>query len=231
MDYNVDGWQWVMENDSWVLYQATPDGTTYGAGIPQSVFDADPESFGNRVAIYTVPTARDTAAIERVEQQLGTMPEETLDSFEPNKWQSLTHAQRVEAIQSMLVAIANATGLNHRVINLQVGHDSSAEYGGSWTPNIGQLFINTNNPNYRNPQHVLRVLAHEMRHAVQQDPSLEIGGGDRYRELIDWNITRGNYRPSDDRVTGFTRYSAQLLERDADAFGNAVADLVERELY
>jgi hypothetical protein len=49
--------------------------------------------------------------------------------------------------------------------------------------------------------------------------------------LINWNIARGNYRPSDDRVTGFTRYSAQLLERDADAFGNAVADLVERKLY
>lgn len=60
-DYNVDGWQWVMENDSWVLYQATPDGTTYGAGIPQSVFEADPESAACVARVGTRNAARGAA--------------------------------------------------------------------------------------------------------------------------------------------------------------------------
>ena len=59
-----------------------------------------------------------------------------------------------------------------------------------------------------------------MRHAAQSDPSVDMGGDQTYRDLITWNDQNTNYQaPGAD----YTRYAGQLLERDAESYGDDIS--------
>ena len=220
MDYNVSNWKWKMENGKWVLYQTGEDGTTYGKGLPQSIFEADPEAFGNMVKIYTQPTCNYDNAVDKINDSMDNYGSGYTNNFTMDGWKNLDNNQREIALKALSKQIADAAGVDPDSFTFKLENDPSKGLNGSWSPGSRTLKINPNSNNFDNPLKMIKTLAHELRHAAQGDPKVDLGGGQEYRDLVSWNDKDANYQASGD---DFTRYSGQLSERDADAFGRSVS--------
>ncbi len=227
MDYNVSGWKWVQENGKWVLYQADETGQTYGKGLPQSIFEADPEGFGNLVQIYTQPTCSNDAAVDKVNNALSNYGNAYTDNFTMQGWQSMNNADKEASMRNLSRLVAEAAGVDPNTITFRLFSDPSTGLNGQFLPNSRVIELNTNSDNFNNPLKMIQTLAHEMRHAAQSDPKAELGGDKNYRDLISWNDKNENYQGAD---TDFTRYSGQLLERDADSFGRDVSRAIIQQV-
>ena len=169
-----------------------------------------------------VPVAQQPAVYAGVFLPLDKSKIPNYKNLDPAVWKTLDARQRSIVIKGLVSRGARATGLTDTRMNIVVGHDADTGLGGSWSPGSRELFINTNSRKFDNPEEVVRVIFHELRHAAQGDPKAQIGDAS-YDKLMKWNDAAQNYHSSGD---DYTRYSGQLQERDADVAGKAIRDAV-----
>ncbi|NJD02872.1 MAG: hypothetical protein FIA99_09845 [Ruminiclostridium sp.] len=227
MDYNVKGWRWINEKGQWVLYQTDDAGNKHGKGIPQSVFEADPEYLGNSIKIYTQPTCNYDEPVKKVNDVMDNLGKGYTDHFTSENWKNMSNAEKENALKALSKVVADAAGVDPNSFNLTFTPQASVYSNGSWSPDSRTLNLNPNSLNFDNPLKTIKTMAHELRHAAQGDPNAELGGGKDYRDLISWNDKNENYQVAG---TDFTRYSGQLLERDADAFGRSISRAVMQQV-
>lgn len=247
-EYHGDMWHWVYRNGKWQMIQGynvqkegwyeDPDGVrryyklgqfrSFGKPIPGSIFTLpDPSLLGARGAIFTTPTTDVTGNATAATKALGDFLDTGVGkNLDPAVWKTLDARQRSVVIKGLVSRGARATGLTDTRMNIVVGHDADRGLGGSWAPRSRELFINTNSSKFDDPQEVVRVIFHELRHAAQGDPKAQIGDAS-YDKLMKWNDAAANYH---DSGTDYTRYSGQLQERDADVAGKAIRDAVFKHL-
>lgn len=235
MDYNVKGWKWINENGKWVLYQVDGRGNKLGHGIPQSLFDADPNLLGNMARIYNQPTCGYDGAVDKINESMENFGSGYTSHFTSDGWKNLSEAQRLDAFRALSRQIAEAAGVDPSKITITMNpetewiddpsnpghsiHVYDRYTNGAYNPGNNTININPKSLNFENPAKMIKTLCHEMRHAAQENSNADLGGGKDYRDLITWNNNNSNYQQAGN---DFTRYSGQLLERDADAFGRAV---------
>jgi len=220
MDYNVDGWKWKNENGRWLLYQTDADGNTYGTGLTQGIFEGSDENFGNMITMYTTPTCDYDGFEDKTNTALENFGEGYFEHFTRDGWRAMDNSQREATLGVLSRQIADIAGIDPNNFNFTLVNDPSRGLNGSWNPGSRTLEINSNSQNFDNPLRMIQTVAHEIRHAAQGDPTNDLGGSAEYRSLMTWNDQNENYRSAG---TDFTRYSGQLLERDADGFGRAVS--------
>lgn len=247
-EYHGDMWHWVYRNGKWQMIQGynvqkegwydDPDGVrryyklgqfrAFGKPIPGSIFTLpDPSLLGARGAIFTTPTTDVTGNAAAATKALGDFLDSGVGkNLDPAAWKTLDARQRSVVIKGLISRGARATGLTDTRMNIVVGHDADTGLGGSWSPGSRTLFVNTNSSKFDDPQEVVRVIFHELRHAAQGDPKAQIGDAS-YDKLMKWNDAPANYHSSGD---DYTRYSGQLQERDADVAGKAIRDAVFKHL-
>ncbi|MDD5603045.1 MAG: hypothetical protein PHG48_03040 [Eubacteriales bacterium] len=231
MDYNAESLKWHNENGKWVLYQTDNAGNKYGKGIPQSLFNADPKSLDENVKIFTQPTCDYSNAIEKIENLMDNLGEGYTDHFTPDGWKALTTVQKEKSLAALADILADAAGVKAKHFSVNLEQRSDTYNCGSWNEKTGKITINTNSVIFDNPFKIIKVLAHEVRHVAQDPDNLifgnaDLGGGEEYKNLIRWNYD--NYTNS---TSDYTRYSAQLVERDADAFGRKIGTAVFHKVY
>lgn len=227
MDYNREDWRWVNENGKWVLYQTDKNGNKFGRGIPQSIFDTDPEFAGNMIRIYTQPTCNMTSFSDKMEQTMENFGRGYTDHFTRDGWQKMDNHQRSVVLEQLARQVADISGIDPNSFRVNMVRESPGSYG-SWNASTRILEINQNCSSFNNPYEMILTVAHEMRHAAQCDPNLDLGGDKDYRNMISWNDRNENYQAAG---TDFTRYSGQLLERDAENFGHAITRTIIRNAY
>ncbi|MDD5603043.1 MAG: hypothetical protein PHG48_03030 [Eubacteriales bacterium] len=221
MDYNVQNWKWHNEDGKWVLYQTDKAGNKHGKGLPQSLFSADPELLGNQIRIFNQPTCDYNSSAEKMESMMSNLGEGYTNHFTSDGWKALTLDQKEKTLSALSEMIADVAGVDPKTIKVKLVYENNKGSNGAWDPNTRTIELNRNSNNFDNPLKTIKTLAHEMRHAAQEDPKADLGGGKDYRDLMTWN--NDNYVTSG---TDFTRYSGQLLERDADGFGRRIGTTI-----
>jgi hypothetical protein len=229
-DYVPEDWHWVYRNGKWVLVQGKfrADGTwkTWGTPLAGSIFEVpDPSVFGDKISRFTTPVrgfdAEATAAKARLAD---AMAGGLKDDLQPARWATLDDTQRASAIAKVVRRVAGLTGVKGTSFDIDYGTTTEAGLDGQWRPAGRSLFINRNSPLANDPKKILQAALHELRHAGQWDANADIGGGADYRALNTTNAK--TYNAPDD----YTRYAAQLVERDAEQFGNKMSEAIMDEV-
>lgn len=213
-DYNKSGWIWMRDpaNGRWYMSQGS------GHPIPVSIYGVDPTVMGNNVAIYNHPTCDMTSAADTAEASFDkSMPAGFAEKLKPENWRKLSLADRQAAVRQMSDVIADAAGVRRG--SYRVVFDPNLDGCAEWSGRNRTVTINPNTKEMRSPYGSVQALAHEIRHAAQEDYNNPLSGAPKdYRDLMTFN-DKGYKGAGKD----FTRYSGQLIERDAENFGRAVA--------
>lgn len=238
--YRESGWTWVMDpktgkrqlqqtlvideagdyfDQATGLNRHFEKGETYFLGKPLagSIFDVpDPSAFGNQIGIFAQPVPDMAGAGRQVAE---TVPAATRELLAPSAWATASTEARANTLRATIRAAAEATGVDTSTIHIDVRSDpGQASLGGMWTPSTRTLFVNTASKDFADPKTAVATALHELRHAAQTDPKNGLGADANYRALMDHN-TSGYKTPGAD----YTRYAGQLMERDAQNFGDSVA--------
>jgi hypothetical protein len=194
-------------------------GEFYPVGKPLagSIFDVpDPSMFGNRIAVFAQPVPDMTSAGTEV---AGTISTSVKDTLVPAAWNAADAAHRADALRAAIRAAADATGVDPNTIHIDIRPNAAEpNLGGLWTPSTRTLFVNTLSKDFKDPKAAIATACHELRHAAQSDPKNGLRADADYRALMNHNES-GYVTPE----TDYTRYAGQLMERDAQNFGDAVS--------
>src|SRR5450759_909428 len=237
--YRESGWHWVVgANGKRVLQQGKfideaglyIDQTTgrqrwfdvgelylFGKPLAGTIFDVpDPSMFGNKVGIFAQPVPDMSGAGKAVAE---TVDPAVRGALTPSSWNSATTAARSDALRAAIRTAADATGVDPSTITIDIRSDpAQVALGGEWDPTTRKLFVNTASNDFKDPKTAIATALHELRHAAQSDPTNSLSADANYRALMDHNDV-GYVTPSAD----YTRYAGQLMERDAQNFGDSVS--------
>ncbi|MRS11923.1 MAG: hypothetical protein EG823_02475 [Actinobacteria bacterium] len=241
-DFHGEDWHWVYRDGKWQLIQGFTyeksgwydDGqggrewheagewVPFGEAIPGSIFDLpDPSLLGERGQIFITPAGDVSENVKAATDSLGDFLDTGVGrNLDPEKWKNLDDRQRSVVLKGLISRGARATGLTDTKMTVTFGADNDTGLGGYWDPNNRELFINTNSSKFDDPKEAVRVVFHELRHAAQADKAAKLGDKS-YENLIRWNQKGGNYQEAGN---DYTRYSGQLLERDANRTGQAISN-------
>jgi PPE-repeat protein len=229
-EYMGQDWHWVYRNGKWVLVQGTFDAagawSTWGTPIAGSIFEVpDPSVFGDKINRFTTPvTGLDPQATAAKAVLADVMTTGLKDDLKPDRWATLSDAQRAEALAKVIRRLGPLTGVKGTSFAIRYGTTSNAGLEGEWSGRSRTLFINSRSRVVGDPRKMLSTALHELRHAGQEDYAADLGGGAEYRAKVTANDK--TYAGSAD----YTRYAAQLSERDAEVFGETISKAVMDEV-
>lgn len=146
---------------------------------------------------------------------------ELLDEFDDYKWEVLSQDEKIELVDQLVARIAEKLGLED--IPEVIYYDDDPSNCGYYYSGMNLLGINA--CELDNPKELVNTVAHELRHAYQEQRALNPETEMDYKYLA--NLS--NYISPLFTETGecilFTDYQDQLVEAEARAF----ADIFSRE--
>ncbi len=140
----------------------------------------------------------------------------TLRRFDEAQWEKSSEAERKAAISDLAAAIGLRLGL-HDIPTIRYfdGPESSC---GAYIPDENVIEINRNN--FSSPKEIVDTVAHESRHAFQQQRAQN---PETYMDVL-YGVNFANYISPVQLENGhylfFTDYQDQLVEAEARAFAN-----------
>jgi hypothetical protein len=142
--------------------------------------------------------------------------------FQPDLWRGATHAQRGDMAQAAHAYIRKGYGLDKRP--LQLANDWPGFLLGDFDPRTKEVTVNAGLLRSDDPTLLLDALAHENRHAVQQErmegrqpvPYREDVG---YTEVDAWRAASSSYTQSE-----YVDYHYNALEVDAREAATSLVD-------
>ncbi len=144
-----------------------------------------------------------------------------LRRFDETKWDNASDAEKEEAISDLAVAIGKRLGLyDIPAIRYFDGPEGSC---GAYIPDKNIIEINRNN--FSSPIEIVDTVAHETRHAYQQQRAQN---PETYMDVL-YGVNFENYISPVQLENGhylfFTDYQDQLVEAEARAFANLFKDM------